>query len=161
MFREMRRSAQLLETTTCHQVLAEARRGVLAVTGDDGYPYCIPLDFVFDPAAGAHGSILFHSAPEGHKLDALAACDKACFTTMDTGFRNEGEWWWYVNSVVCFGRAHVIADPRRKHDALVMLAQKYFPPEIDIEADIARNGDRIHMVELEIEHLTGKIVQEK
>lgn len=161
MFRPMRRNNQLLEITHCHEILSTARRGVLSVLGDEGYPYGLPVNFVFDPAAGEHGSILFHSALTGHKVDALAACDKASFCTTDEGFQNEGEWWWYVHSVICFGRAHIVEDPKRKHDALVMLAQKYFPPQEDIEGDIARNGDRIHMVEFEIEHLTGKIVQEK
>ena len=161
MFRQMRRGAQLLDTTLCHKVLSEARRGVLSVLGDEGYPYGLPINFVFDPDAGEHGSILFHSALEGHKVDALAACSKASFCAMDEGFRNEGEWWWYVHSVVCFGRAQIVEDPQRKHDALAMLAKKYFPPSEDIEGDIAKNGHRINMVELRIEHLTGKIVQEK
>lgn len=161
MFREMRRSSQQLDEEKVIEVLAHARRGVLSVMGEDGYPYGLPINFVFDPTRGEHGSLYFHSAPEGHKTDALAACNKACFTTMDEGFRNEGEWWWYVNSVVCFCEAHIIQDPQHKHDALAALAKKYFPPEIDIEADIAKNGHRINMVELRIVHMTGKIVQEK
>ncbi len=161
MFREMRRSAQLLDEETVAKVLAEARRGTLSVLGDDGYPYGIPVNFVYDPESGPHGSILFHSALVGHKVDAIAACDKVSFCTMDEGYRNEGEWWWYVRSVVCFGRAAIVEDPQRKHDALFMLASKYFPPEVDIEADIAKGTDRIHMVEVRIEHVTGKLVQEK
>ncbi len=161
MFREMRRSSQLLSHEKCVEVLTCARRGVLSVLGDEGYPYGIPINFVYDPTCGELGSIFFHLAPEGHKLDAMRACDKVSFCTMDEGFRNEGEWWWYVNSVVCFCRASIIEDPQRKHDALVALAKKYFPPSVDIEGDIAKNGHRIHMAELTIEHMTGKIVQEK
>ena len=161
MFRPMRRSTQLLSTEATEKVLTEARRGVLSVLGDDGYPYGVPVNFVFDPTRGPHGSIYFHTALTGHKLDAMLACDKVSFCTMDEGFQNEGEWWWYVNSVVCFGRASVVDDPQLKHDALAALAQKYFPPSEDIEGDIAKTGARIHMVEVRIEHATGKIVQEK
>ena len=161
MFREMRRSNQLLDAETVAKVLTEARRGTLSVLGDDGYPYGMPINFVYDPESGPHGSILFHAALVGHKIDAITACDKVSFCTMDEGYRNEGEWWWYVNSVVCFCRASIVEDPQRKHDALFALAKKYFPPDIDIEADIAKNGHRIHMAELTIEHMTGKIVQEK
>lgn len=161
MFREMRRSNQLLDAETVAKVLTEARRGTLSVLGDDGYPYGMPINFVYDPESGPHGSILFHAALVGHKIDAITACDKVSFCTMDDGYRNEGEWWWYVRSVVCFGRAAVVKDPQRKHDALFMLASKYFPPEVDIEADIAKGTDRIHMIEVAIEHVTGKLVQEK
>lgn len=161
MFREMRRIKQQLDITDDQAILAAAPRGVLSVLGDDGYPYGMPLNFVYDPSVGDLGAILFHTAPTGHKLDALLAHDKASFCVIDEGYQNPGEWWKYFHSVVCFGRAHLVEDPARKHDALVMLASKYFPPEVDIEADIAQNGDRIHMVELVIEHMTGKHVQEK
>ncbi len=161
MFREMRRHAQQIDQATCEQVLRETRRGMLAILGDEGWPYGIPLNFVFDPTRGEHGSLYFHAALEGHKIDALRRSNKVCFTVMDEGYQNEGEWWWYVRSVVCFCRAHIIEDPQVKHDALFALGSKYFPPEKDIEADIAKNAHRVNMVELEIVHMTGKLVQEK
>lgn len=161
MFREMRRSGQLLSKEKDVDVLTHARRGVLSVLGDDDYPYGIPINFVYDPTQGELGSIFFHTAPSGHKLDAMLAHGKVSFCTMDEGYRIEGEWWYYVHSVVCFCRASIVQDPQRKHDALAALARKYFPPQIDIEADIAKNGNRIHMIELTIEYMTGKLVQEK
>ena len=161
MFRDMRRHKQQLDDDKTRQILDEARRGVLSVLGDDDYPYGMPLNFVYDPTQGEHGSIFFHCALAGHKVDAITAHEKVSFCVMDEGYRNEGEWWYYVRSVICFGRARFVEDPQRKHDALVMLASKYFPPEVDIEADIAHNGARAQMVEIRIEHVTGKLVQEK
>ena len=161
MFRPMRRSAQQLSLEKSQEVLHVGKRGVLSVLGDHGYPYGMVMNFVYDPSQGELGSIFFHTALTGHKVDAIAACDKASFTTTDEGFSNEGEWWWYVNSAVCFGRIGIVEDSQRKHDALVILAEKYFPKDIDIEADIAQNGARIHVLELKIEHLTGKVVEEK
>lgn len=161
MFREMRRIKQQLDHETCVGILEQARRGTLSVLGDDGYPYGVPINFVYAPAQGPLGSIFFHAAREGHKIDAITACDKVSFCTMDEGYRNPGEWWYYVNSVICFGRASIVEDPLRKRAALTMLAEKYFPPEVDIEDDIAKNGHRVNMVEIRVEHLTGKLVQEK
>lgn len=161
MFREMRRSSQLLSNEKDVEILTNARRGVLSVLGDDGYPYGVPVNFVYDPSRGELGTIFFHAALSGHKLDAMKAYDKVSFCAMDEGYQNEGEWWYYVNSVICFCRASVIEDPQLKHDALAALARKYFPPQVDIEGDIAKNGDRIYMIELRVEHMTGKIVQEK
>ena len=161
MFRQMRRFKQQLPDEECRQILANTKRGVLSVLGDDDYPYGVPINFVYLPSVGEHGAIYFHSALTGHKIDAITAHDKASFAVMDEGRRNEGEWWYYVKSVINFGRISKVADETLKHDALRALAEKYFPPEVDIEDDIARNGARVHMLELRIEHMTGKDVQEK
>ncbi|MBQ9005615.1 MAG: pyridoxamine 5'-phosphate oxidase family protein [Atopobiaceae bacterium] len=161
MFRKMRRFKQLLPIEKCQQILASQKRAVLSVLGDDGYPYGVPLDYIYDPTRGELGSFFFHSAVEGHKLDAIAACDKASLVVMDDGERNEGEWWYYVNSVICFGRASVVEDPQLKHDTLYALGAKYFPKGTDIEDDISRNGHRVKMIEFKVEHMTGKHVQEK
>ena len=161
MFRQMRRFKQLLPIETCQQILATQKRSVLSLLGDDDYPYGVPMNFVYDPTRGELGSVFFHSAVEGHKLDALIAHDKASLTVMDGGERNEGEWWYYVNSVICFGRICVVEDPELIHSALYALGAKYFPADTDIEADIAKNGRRVKMLELKIEHMTGKHVQEK
>lgn len=161
MFRSMRRFGQQLNTETCRTILTQTKRGVLSVLGDDNYPYGIPINFVYDPSFGEMGSVFFHAALEGHKLDAMRTNDKTSFCVMDQGTRNEGEWFYYVNSVICFCRASIVEDPKVKHDMLYALAEKYFPPEIDIEANIAKGIDRVHLVELRIEHMSGKHVQEK
>ena len=74
----MRRFRQALPEETCHQILKNAYRGFLSVIGDGGYPYSVPINFVFED-----GKLYFHCAREGHKLDAVRACDKACFTVLD------------------------------------------------------------------------------
>ena len=161
MFRQMRRFKQQLPDEECRQILSSTKRGVLSVLGDDDYPYGVPINFVYLPNVGEHGAVYFHSALTGHKIDAITAHDKASFAVMDEGRRNEGEWWYYVNSVICFGRICVVEDPELIHSSLYALGSKYFPAGTDIEADIAKNGRRVKMLELKIEHMTGKHVQEK
>ena len=68
MFREMRRKKQQLSERDSKDVLLRRTFGVLAVTGDEGYPYAVPLSYVFDEKAN---KIYFHCAKSGHKLDAL------------------------------------------------------------------------------------------
>ena len=46
MFREMRRFRQQLTHEECEQILRDATSGVLAVYGDDGYPYAVPVSHV-------------------------------------------------------------------------------------------------------------------
>lgn len=66
MFREMRRKRQLLPTEECMDILKKMTNGTLAFYGDDGYPYAVPVSYVYDD-----GRIYFHSATKGHKVDAI------------------------------------------------------------------------------------------
>ena len=56
----MRRFKQQLSEEECLEILKTAKRGVLAVLGDEGYPYAVPLDFVYED-----GKIYFHCAKQG------------------------------------------------------------------------------------------------
>ena len=78
MFREMRRRKQALSLESCVEVLRKGTSGVLAVSGDDGYPYAVPLSYVYDD-----GRLFFHCAPSGHKLAAIAGNEKASFCVID------------------------------------------------------------------------------
>lgn len=155
-FRPMRRSKQALPEEECHRILENAYRGFLSVIGDGGYPYTVPINFVFED-----GKLYFHCAKEGHKLDALRLCDKACFTVLDEPEREPGDWWYHVKSVICFGRVRILADDTDRLSRLRSLGKKYFPDGYDLEGDILKNGFRAEMLELSIEHLSGKAVREK
>ena len=47
MFRPIRRKKNELGREDSIKLLCEARRGVLAVNGDDGYPYAIPVNYLY------------------------------------------------------------------------------------------------------------------
>ena len=73
-FREMRRRRQQLSDEESIAILRNGTSGTLGLLGDNGYPYTVPLSYVY-----ADGCIYFHSALAGHKVDAIRACDKASF----------------------------------------------------------------------------------
>lgn len=77
MFRPVRKSKNALGEEATKEILRSARRGVLAVNGDGGYPYAIPINYLYDEEAG---KIYFHGAKAGHKADSINKCDKVCFT---------------------------------------------------------------------------------
>lgn len=156
MFREMRRKKQQLDQAVCEQLLSETPRGTLAVLGDEQYPYTVPLNYVYH-----QGKIYFHSATSGHKLDAIEAHDKASFCVLSEGRLEEGSWWYHFDSVIAFGRIRRLTSEKEIVGALRLLGAKYFPNGYDIEGDIERNLARVAVLELSIEHLTGKHVQEK
>ena len=157
MFREMRRIKQALSGGECVKLLKEEKRGVLAVSGDGGYPYAVPIDFYYDEEENA---IYFHSAQKGHKIDAMKNCDKVCFTVMNGGERRE-DWSYYVKSVIVFGRAAPVTDPDIKLKKLRAFGMKYYPSEEELEKELTFDLERVELMRITVEHMTGKLVHEK
>ena len=158
MFRPIRKKKNALETNAAEALLQQSRRGVLAVNGDDGYPYAIPINYVYDRESQ---KIYFHGARAGHKIDALRACDKVCFTVYGNETIKEEPWAPFMQSTVVFGRCHLVRDEVRALALLKQFAMKYYPSEQLADEEIARAGKAAQVFEIEIEHLSGKEVQEK
>ena len=159
MFREMRRFKQQVSDDECKKILTEENRGTFSVIGDNGYPYTIPINFYYDET---DHKIYFHGAKEGQKVDAINQCNKVCFTTWNQGFKKEGHWEWNVTSVVVFGRVALVTDRTVIEDRLRKLAIKYYPTEDEVEEEMSSSSaDRVQLYAIEIEHMTGKFVNEK
>lgn len=157
-FREMRRKSKEIPPEAITQLLFHTRRGVLAVNGDDGYPYAIPVNYRYD---AEQQKVYFHGAPVGHKVDALKACDKVCFTVFGNEQVKDAVWAPYLQSVVIFGRCHLIRDPAAAMQQVKNLAMKYYPDEAQVDEEIAADGKAVQMFEITIEHITGKEIQER
>ena len=50
MFRELLRKKQALGEEECREILKTAKRGVLSVLGDGGYPYGMPMNRSSSPS---------------------------------------------------------------------------------------------------------------
>ena len=59
-FREMRRKRQQLSNEDSIAILEKTTSGALALLGDNGYPYALPISYVY-----ADGKLYFHSALSG------------------------------------------------------------------------------------------------
>lgn len=158
MFREMRRGKQALQKKACEEVLARGTAGVLAVAGDEGYPYAVPLSYVYD---AAHSALYFHSALSGHKLDAVKRNSKASFCVMDKDNVIPKEYTTYFRSVIVFGTVRILEDAEEKYYAIEALAKKYAPDDSREGREKAiGDGSRFCMLELQIAHMTGKEARE-
>ena len=153
MFREVRRSKQALTREECLAVLERGTHGVLALAGDDGYPYAVPLSYDW-----REGKLFFHCAKAGHKLDAIARCPKASFCVVDQDLVVPEEYTSYFRSVIAFGRVRVLEEEGEKRAAIDALARRYFPGDTQENRDtyIAREWAGVALLELTVEHLTGK-----
>ncbi|MBE6816695.1 MAG: pyridoxamine 5'-phosphate oxidase family protein [Ruminococcaceae bacterium] len=157
MFRKMRRFAQQMTDAECIDVLKNETRGVLSVIGDDGYPYGIPLNHYY---CEADGKLYFHGAKEGHKLDAIARCDKVCYTVYDKGWRKDGEWALNVRSVVIFGRMKKVESEEKTIEICTALCRKFTDDEAYLAHELKTALPRVLCLELTPEHMTGKRVNE-
>lgn len=157
MFRKMRRFKQQISREDCVRVLKEQPRGVLSVIGDDGYPYGIPLDHWYSEK---DNKLYFHGAKEGHKIDAIATCDKVSYCVMDEGFRREGEWALNIRSVVVFGRMRIVENEEKKREICIEISRKFTDDEDYIQNELENAFPRVCCLEIEIEHMTGKLVNE-
>lgn len=103
MFRKMRRKKQELTEKQCLDILRRAQTATLALSGDDGYPYSVPMNFVYED-----GKIYFHGAKEGHKIDAIKNNPKVSMSIIDQEDVIEEELTTYFRSVILFGKARIL-----------------------------------------------------
>lgn len=153
MFREMRRKKQRLSKEECDRILYNGTSGVLALHGDDGYPYAVPVSYVYDGE-----KLLFHSAKNGHKIDAIIKNAAASFCVIDQDQIVPEEYTTYFRSIIAFGRIRILEDDTEKRSAIEKLAVKYAPDDTAENRNnaIDREWKLLCMMEMEIEHLTGK-----
>ena len=158
MFRPIRKRKNDIGPEAAEQLLLHCRRGVLAMNGVEGYPYAVPVNFVYDKEVQ---KIYFHGAKAGHKIEALRACTKVCFTVYGNEAVKEEAWAPFMQSAVAFGKCHPMENGPEAVARLKQFAMKYYPDEQLADEEIARAGKAAQMFEIEIEHLSGKEVQEK
>ena len=158
MFRTIRRKKNEIGIDASKELLRCSKRGVLAVNGDNGYPYAIPINYLYDEDAN---KIIFHGAKVGYKVDCLKACDKACFTIYGNERIKEESWAPFLQSVVVFGRCRLVENQEDTVKLVKKLAMKYYPDEKTVNEVVASSGRAVQMFEIEIEHISGKEVQER
>ena len=162
VFREMRRKKQVLSQKEVEDILHKGTSGVLALLGDNDYPYAVPISYVYDD-----GKVYFHSAKSGHKIDAIQRTAKASFCVIDEDLVVPEEYTTYFRSVIAFGRIRIVEDDSEKRAAIEKLAIKYAPEDTAANRDyaISREWKPLCMLEMTIDHITGKeaieLVKEK
>ena len=153
VFREMRRKKQALSQQEIAQILQQETSGVLALIGDEVYPYAVPISYVYDGE-----KLYFHSAKSGHKLDAIQQNAKASFCVVAKDTVVPEEYTTYFQSVIVFGQIRLIQDERAKREAIEKLAGKYAPEAttMELEQEINREWNPLCLLEMTIDHVTEK-----
>lgn len=151
--REMRRFKQLLSKEDTVEILNRNTNGVLAVMGDDDYPYAVPVSYVYHD-----DKIYFHSGKQGHKMDAIRAAEKVSFCVVDTDQIVPEEYTTYFRSVIAFGKSRIVEEDGEKLHALQILGRKYNPSGTEeyLNQYIQKEYTPVCIVAIDIDYMTGK-----
>ena len=154
IFRKMRRSEKATDIAKAEELLRSKDIGVLSVCGDDGYPYGVPINYVYD-----EGKIYFHStSAESHKIDAIRKNEKVSFTIVTEYELIPEKLDTMYTSVVVFGRARVINSKEETKEALRLLLAGLSPSLVGSTEKIYKGSEeKFVMVEISVEHISGKI----
>ena len=152
MFRKMRRFRQQLPQEEAELILRSSTSGVLALLGDDDYPYALPMSHVYH-----NGKLYFHGAMDGHKADAVRSHPKASYCVIAQDDVVPHRFTALYRSVIAFGRVREVESDEEKRDAIMALAKRYGAQHMPRgEAEIQQTWKRLMMIALDIEHMTGK-----
>ena len=147
----MRRSKQQLEEDEAKQILQRATNGVLSLTDSNGHPYGVPMSYVYD----GENYIYFHCAVAGRKINFINENPHCCFTVIDQDEIHPDEFTTYFRSVIAEGEILLLKETEQKIEALRLLSSKY-SPGIDCETEIANGINRVLVLQMKIESLSGK-----
>lgn len=155
MKRPMIRFKQELTKAECDEVLKRNTAGVMAVMGDEGYPYAVPLSYIYHD-----GKIYFHCGKKGYKIDCMNADSKVCFTVIDKDEIIAEEYTTYFRSVIATGNARV-AEGQEKFDAFLAMTEKYSGvlPEEMRRKEVAECTQAL-LYAIDIKEMTGKEARE-
>lgn len=151
MFKEMRRKDKQLAMEESIEILKNNEVGILSTICENGYPYGVPLNYVY-----FKDSIYFHCAREGQKLDNIKNCSKVSFcVTCDVELLPD-KFDSNYKSVILFGNASEV-DEEEKEEALLEIIKKYSKAYIEAGKEYikkAKNATKLYKIS--IEHITGK-----
>lgn len=153
MFRKMRRSKQELPADEALRLLEAGSSGVLALLGDGGWPYAVPLSYAY-----AAGKLYFHCARAGHKLDAVRSEPRASFCVVAQDLVVPEKYTTHYRSVIAFGRVRILEDGDEKRRGIELLAERFAPDDSagHRRRIVDSEWDNFCVLEFDIEHITGK-----
>ncbi len=153
MFREMRLKSNMTKDEEAIEMLSIAKNGVLAVNGDDGYPYTVPLSFAYK-----NGKIYFHSTSENsHKISSIVKDSKVSFCVITEDNIIPEAFYTLYKSVIIFGKARILSEAQEIENGIMEIVKKYSGQFVDQgKAYMKAEQGNFLVVEIEIEHMTGK-----
>jgi len=153
----VRRKDKLMSDQQALEFLARGFCGRIASVGADGWPYCVPLLYVW-----ADDEVLVHNpAPRGHLRANVEHDQRVCFEVDEAGEvfdygRFECDTSVAYRSVVLFGTIRIVEDARAKQGFFDGLMAKYGKPDSGRPKHFYPRLDEITLYAIAPERVTGK-----
>lgn len=151
MFRAMRRNDKALTNEEMLEILKTAEYGILSTVGDDGYPYGVPVNFVYHDS-----KIYFHAASTGHKLDNIAFNQKVSFCIVKDVELIPDDFNTKYKSVIAFGTVKEVPE-NEKNDIYIIILEKFSKDFMESGLEYMKKaGADARVFQIEVEHMTAK-----
>lgn len=152
MFAELKKKKYQLDRGEAERILTQGVYGVLCLLGENDYCYGVPLHHVY-----LDGSIYFHCAPKGWKLDAAKHHPRVCYTVVDQNLKIlEGKQDTRYSSACAFGIISPVEDGEEKKKALRAIIEKYDPASKDWIEEYVQGSMPVGVWKVKVEHIEGK-----
>jgi nitroimidazol reductase NimA-like FMN-containing flavoprotein (pyridoxamine 5'-phosphate oxidase superfamily) len=154
---QLRRADRMMSEPRAYDMLARGFSGHVATIGEDGYPYCIPLLYLW-----MDGEVYVHTgSAKGHFRANVERGPRVCFEidepdqVFDYG-RFECDSGLAYQSVILFGKIRIIEDRAAKQRFCEALMVKYGKPDTDRPKGFFPRIDAITVYAISVERMTGK-----
>lgn len=150
--RPIRRKDRQLSQEEALDLLKQGVYGVLSVTGDEGWPYGVPMHYVY-----WEGDLYLHCAKEGHMLESIARDDRVCFTVVPRHELVPGHITALYESVMVFGTADLVVDEAQRQKVLEALVDRLAKVSPEIKTQYIRSKKaRTGLIRIRPARITGK-----
>jgi len=153
MFEKMRRADRELSQDQCLEIISANNTGFLSLSNPDGYPYGIPMSYMF-----YENALYFHCAKEGKKLDLISKSNKACFSVISKNDILPDSFATNYQSAIVFGDISKIDHEQQKNDILMKFGAHFGCKDTALIAKyVEAKGPPCDVLRLSIVHMTGKM----
>ena len=155
--RAIRRTDKQMADERARETLARGYAGRLGTVGPDGWPYVVPLLYVY-----RDGEIWVHNAAaRGHLRESVEHEPRVCFEVDEPGEvfpygRFECDSSVAYRSVILFGRIRIVKDRAIKQRFCEALMDKYAKPDASRPKGFFPRLDQITVYAIAVERMSGK-----
>lgn len=152
MRKEMRRNKREISRDEALEILERGQWGTLAVNGEGGFPYAVPVNYCM-----CGENIVFHSACAGYKYEAMQKDQKVSFCVVASESIVAEKFTSNFESVIVFGRVRVVEDQDEKKEKLMALIKRHHADFIKEGREyVERAAEETAVIEIIPEHISGK-----
>ncbi|MBQ1501740.1 MAG: pyridoxamine 5'-phosphate oxidase family protein [Firmicutes bacterium] len=153
MERKMHKIKRQMPEDAAKAAFEQGHHGTLAVNGDDGYPYAVPVNYVY-----MDDKIYIHSAKVGYKIECIQKDSKVCFSAILDAQVVPKMVTARFTSVIAFGKASLVEDEDERYKVLKTFVDRLCGPGALTEGMtfLKKTISHTAIIRIDVEELKGK-----